>query len=163
MTFNHSPMATAPRLAAALAACVLVVPPHGSIAEEATIGTPDEVITSPGVLETSAATYAFTPVTCIIQMEDGVPDIEVQGPGLTADGEIFYFDFSSTANEMTIELGVDESYESEGRKLQAGQYVSTAFKVEVSDGIVTVTGLNLVDGQNETVDASASLRIDCNT
>ncbi|WP_417423488.1 hypothetical protein [Hoeflea sp.] len=163
MTCNHFPKALAPLLAGALAACILMVTPHVSLAEAAKVGTPDTVGPSAGVLETSATTYAFTPVTCIIHMEDGVPDIEVQGPGLTPDGESFYFDFSSTANEMTIELGVDEPYQSAGRKLQAGQYVSAAFEVDVADGIVSVTGLNLVDGQSEPMDASASLRIDCNT
>lgn len=162
MTCNHSPKAMAPRFAAVLAACMLMVTPLASMAEEAKAETPDVVSTSLGVLQTSTATYAFTPVTCVIYMEDGVPDIEVQGPGLAPDGESFYFDFSSTANEMTIELGVDEPYESMGRKLQAGQYVSTAFEVDVSDSIISVTGLDLVDGQSEPVDASASLRIDCN-
>ena len=163
MTCNHSSKAMGPRLAAALAACMLTVAPHASIAEAPKAESSDVVSTSPGVLETATTTYEFTPVTCVIYMEDGVPDIEVQGPGLAADGESFYFDFSSTANEMTIELGVDEPYESVGRKLQAGQYVSTAFEVEVTDGTISVTGLNLVDGQSETVDASARLHIDCNS
>ncbi len=162
MTLNHSSMAGAQRLAVALAACILMVTPLASMAEEAKAASPDVEATSPGVLETTTATYEFTPVTCVIYVEDGVPDIEVQGPGLATDGESFYFDFSSTANEMTIELGVDEPYESVGRKLQAGQYVSTPFEVDVSDGIISVTGLNLVDGQSEPVDPSASLRIDCN-
>jgi len=153
----------APRLSVALAACILMVmTPPASMAEGVKAETPDAVNMGPAVLETSTAIYAFTPVTCIIYMEDGVPDIEVQGPGLAPDGESFYFDFSSTANEMTIELGVDGPYKSVGRKLQAGQYVSTVFEVDVSDGIVSVTGLDLVDGQSELVDASASLRIDCN-
>ncbi len=63
---------------------------------------------------------------------------------------------------MTIELGVDKPYESVGRKLQASQYVSTAFEVDLSDGIISMTDLDLVDGQSEPVDTSASLRIDCN-
>ena len=162
MTFDPASKAVAPRLAAAFAACILMVTPHASIGEASKGETSDGVSASPGILETSTATYEFTPVTCIIYMEDGVPDIEVQGPGLAPDGESFFFDFSSTANEITIELGVDEPYESVGRKLQAGQYVSTAFEVDVSDGIISVTGLDLVDGQTEPVEASASLRIDCN-
>lgn len=162
MTFNNRPKAIAPPLAVALTACILMLAPHASMAEESKAETSDDFSTSHGVLETSTATYEFTPVTCVIYMEDGVPDIEVQGPGVAPDGESFYFDFSSTANEMTIELGVDEPYGSVGRKLRAGQYVSTAFEVEVTDGIISVTGLDLVDGQSEPVDASASLRIDCN-
>lgn len=162
MVFNHSPMAMVPRLAAALAASILMLTPHASMAEGSKAESSEVVSTSPGILETATTTYEFTPVTCIIYMEDGVPDIEVQGPGLATDGESFYFDFSSTANEMTIELGVDEPYASVGRKLQAGQYVSTAFEVDVSEGIISVTGLDLVDGQSDPVDAGASLRIDCN-
>lgn len=162
MTFNHSPKAMAPGLVAALAACILMVTPHASLAEALKAETFDVVSTSPGVLETSTATYEFTPVTCVIHMEDGVPDIEIQGPGLASDGESFYLDFSSSANEITIELGVDEPYETLGRTLRAGEYVSTAFEVDVSDGVISVTGLDLVDGQSEPVDSDASLRIDCN-
>lgn len=162
MTCNHLPKAPAPRLAAALAACLMMGAAHAAMAEESKAETSDVVSTRAGVLETSTATYEFTPVNCIIYLEDGVPDIEIQGPGLATDGESFYFDFSSTANEVTIELGVDKPFESAGRKLQAGQYVSTAFEVDVSDGIISVAGLDLVDGQGELVDASASLHIDCN-
>lgn len=151
-----------PSLAATLATCILMVMPHAAIAEKPKAEISDVVSTSLGVLETAITTYAFTPVTCAVYIEDGIPDIEVQGPGLTADGDSFYFDFSSSANEMTIELGVEEPYETVGRKLQAGQYVSTAFEVDVTDGIISVNNLDLVDGQSEQVDASASLRIDCN-
>ena len=162
MTCNRFRNTKAAYLATAVAAGILMVSPHVSMAEESKAVAPDVVSTSPGVLATSTETYAFTPGSCMIYMEDGVPDIEIRGPGLTTDGEIFFFDFSSTANEMSIELGVDKPYKSVDRKLKAGRFVSTAFEVDVSEGIISVTGINLVDGDGKTVDASASLRIDCN-
>lgn len=161
MKSNLSPRAAPPCLAVALVACLLVVASNSAMANEPDADGQPVASTSPGILETSTGLYEFTPTSCIIYIEDGVPDIEIQGPGTAPDGEDFYFDFSSTANEMTIVLGMDAPYVSSDRKLQAGQFVSNAFTVEASGDTVSVTGLNLVDEQGQPVDTNASLRIDC--
>lgn len=159
MIYNHSLKARAV-CAIALTTCLLLGPqvlladapkPDALAADSARIGT----------LQTSAGLYAFTPRSCLIHIEDGVPDIEIQGPGIAPDGEKLYFDFSSTANEMSIELGVDTPFTSMDRLLKAGQFVSTAFTVEVSENIISVADVHLVDEQGVLVDANASLRIDC--
>ena len=49
----------------------MVVTAPASMAEGVKAGTPDAIDTSPAVLETSTATYAFTLGTCIIYMNDG--------------------------------------------------------------------------------------------
>ena len=155
MNPNHSPRKMPARVTAAIVACLLALAPQTAMAQNA------DASPSAGILQASTGLYAFTPSTCAIHMEDGIPDIEVQGPGKAPDGENFYFDFSSTANELTSELGVDEPYESTDRKLKAGQFVSSAFEVDVSDGIISVASLDLVDELGQSVDPKASLRIDC--
>lgn len=114
-----------------------------------------------GILQTSAGAYEFTPSNCLVYDEGGVYDIEIQGPGTAPDGEKLFFSFSSTGNEMTVQLGVDEPFRSSDREFRAGQYVSEPFTVDVSDGAISVSGIVLVDQQRQTVDADASLRIDC--
>lgn len=148
------------RCAAAIVTCLLLGPqalmaathePNALAADSTRVGT----------LQTSAGAYEFTPRSCLIHIEDGVPDIEIQGPGIAPDGEKLYFDFSSTANEMSIELGVDTAFTSTDRVLKAGQFVSKAFTVEVSENIISVADVHLIDEQGALVDANASLRIDC--
>jgi hypothetical protein len=114
-----------------------------------------------GVLKTSAGVYEFTPTTCAIYKEDGVDDIEIQGPGTAPDGEKFYFELSSTGNAITIELGVEAPFKTSDRQIRAGQYVSKAFTVDVSGLTISVPSLVLVDEKGQPVDINASLRIDC--
>lgn len=115
-----------------------------------------------GLLETSLGTYEFTPTSCGVHYEDGVLDIEIGGPGETQDGEKFYFKLSSIANQIIVELGVDGPFKTSDRQLRAGQHSSETFTVDVSDEVVSVTGLVLVNEQGDRVDANANLRIDCN-
>ena len=114
-----------------------------------------------GVLQTAKGAYSFTPTSCVFHKEDGVYDIEIQGPGRTPDDEKFYFELSSTGNEMSVMLGVDAPFQSPERRLVAGQYVSEAFTIDVSDKSLSIPKLVLNDGRGELVDDSASLRIDC--
>lgn len=117
--------------------------------------------TQKGVLETSAGAYEFTPTTCAIHNEDGVDDIEIGGPGTAPDGEGFYFELSSTGNDLTVNLGVDGPFASAERKLQAGIWVSQEFTVEVSGRTMTLRNLALVDENGRSVDDDAILTIDC--
>src|SRR5690606_11975992 len=105
--------------------------------------------------------YEFTPNVCGIYEEDGIFDIEIQGSGTAPDGEVFYFDFSSIANEMSIELGVDAPYQTAERQIRAGQFVSKAFVVEVTDKLISVPEITLVDEQGQQLDSNANLQIDC--
>lgn len=114
-----------------------------------------------GVLETTDGVYRFTPAVCAIHVEDGFPDIEVAGPGLTAEGESFYLDFSSTANEVTLELGVNKPFASVDRTVRAGEYVSSPFNSEVIGKTISVTDLNLINEQDEPVATGATMQIDC--
>ena len=148
-------------LAAAMSALLLGIVP--SIANASGPAPSEPVKGGQGLLETSAGTYEFTPKTCAIYEDEGVFDIEIQGPGTAPDGEVFYFDFSSTGNEMGLALGVDAPFKSSDRKIQAGQFVSKLFEVEVSQKVISVRDLTLVDEQGQLVDSNATLRIDCNT
>jgi hypothetical protein len=114
-----------------------------------------------GVLETSAGLYEFTPATCAIYRQDGAVDIEVQGPGTASDGEKFFFELSSTANAMTIGLGVDGPFASPERKLEAGRVASQEFTIMASERQLSVSGLVLVDENGRSVDGDATLQIDC--
>ncbi|WP_323006380.1 hypothetical protein [Pseudorhodobacter sp.] len=143
-----------------LVACLLLAP-HILMADAPQPEAPAAGSTRIATLQTSAGAYEFTPKSCLIHVEDGLPDIEIQGPGTAPDGEKLYFDFSSTANEMSIELGVDTPFTSTDRVLTAGQFVSKAFTVEVFENIISVADVHLVDGQGTLIDANASLRIDC--
>ena len=114
-----------------------------------------------GVLQTAQGAYQFTPTSCLFNKEDGVYDIEIQGPGQTPDGEKFYFELSSTGNEMSVQLGVDAPFQSPERRLVAGQYVSEAFTLDVSDKSLSIPKLVLNNERGERVDDNASLQIDC--
>ncbi len=106
-----------------------------------------------GVLDTSTGTYQFTPSSCGVHYEDGVLDIEIGGPGTAPDGEIFYFELSSIANQIIIELGVDGPFKTSDRQLRSGQHTSETFTIDVSDKLISVSGLVLVDEQGDRVDA----------
>lgn len=114
-----------------------------------------------GVLEASTGAYEFTPMTCAVHKEDGVDDIEVAGPGTAPDGEEFYFELTSTGNELTVSLGATGPFDSADRRLRAGRYVSQEFAIDVSGGRMTVRHLVLVDENRQPVDDDATLTIDC--
>src|SRR5690606_36470477 len=100
--------------------------------------------------------YTFTPTTCAIHREGDVMDIEIGGAGQAPDGEKIYFEFSSTADALSIELGVDTPFASSDRTLNARQFVST---MTVSCKAVRVAEQELGDDQGNR--QSASQQIDC--
>lgn len=114
-----------------------------------------------GVLETSAGRFEFTPTACIIYSQDGVDDIEIQGPGTAPDGEKFFFELSSSANAMTIGLGVDGPFASPERQLKAGGIGSQEFTILTSGRQLSVADLMLVDENGAPIDGRAALSIDC--
>ncbi len=128
---------------------------------EAEAPTSESAAVAISVLETSAGRYEFTPTTCGIHSQDGFDDIEIQGPGTTPDGEKFFFELSSTANAMTIGLGVDGPFASPERRIQAGRVYSQEFTIVASGRQLSVAGLVLVDENGASIDDGATLTIDC--
>lgn len=112
-----------------------------------------------GVIETEAGRYVFTPTTCAMGSQDGVPDIEVQGPGTAPDGEKVFVEFSSTADALTIKLGVDRAFSSPDRSLKAGHIYTQKMPVEVAGSTIRVPELELVDDNGTR--QSGNMRIDC--
>ncbi len=112
-------------------------------------------------LETSAGRYEFMPTTCGIYSQDGANDIEIQGPGSAPNGEKFFFELSSTANAMTIGLGVDSPFASPERRIQAGRVYSQEFTIVASGRQLSAAGLVLVDENGASIDNGATLTIDC--
>lgn len=115
-----------------------------------------------GILQTALGAYQFTPGICVIYKDGEDYDIEIQGPGVAPDGEKVYFELSSTGNEISVKLGVDERFKSSERKLLAGKYVSQEFTLKVDGKIITVTDISLVNNNGEPVKGDASLLINCN-
>lgn len=112
---------------------------------------------SAGSLKTAQGVFEFTPAACAIYKEDDFYDIEVHGPGTSPDGEIVYFEFSSTAQSLNLSFGVDSVFASSDTTLQsAGE-----MQIEVDDRKIRVTNLTLVDQNGATADTDASLEIDC--
>src|SRR5690606_12925738 len=128
---------------------------------EAEAPTSESAAVAISALETSAGRYEFTPTTCAIYSQDGFDDIEIQGPGTTPDGEKFFFELSSTANAMTIGLGVDGPFASPERRIQAGRVYSQEFTIVASGRQLSVAGLVLVDENGASIDDGATLTIDC--
>lgn len=128
---------------------------------EADAPRPARFAAETAVLETSAGRYVFTPSTCAIYNADGFDDIEIQGPGTAPDGEKIFFELSSTANAMTIGLGVDRPFASPQRQLKAGRFESQEFTIVTSGRQLSVASLKLVDENGTSVDDHAALSIDC--
>ena len=80
MIYNHSLKARAV-CAIALTTCLLLGP-QVLMADAPKPEAPAADSTRVGTLQTSAGVYTFTPRSCLIHIEDGVPDIEIQGPGI---------------------------------------------------------------------------------
>ena len=148
---------TRPALAAIATLCALSLVACSTEAEAPVAENSASAVT--GVLETSGGSYEFTPVSCGIYLENGVYDVEIRGPGEAPDGKKFHLSLSTT--ELTINLGVDVPFKTTDLQIRAGQYVSQPFTVDVSGRIVSVPSLALVDERGQSVDANASLRIDC--
>lgn len=139
-----------PLLVAAMVAALLVSP-HAASADDS----------AKGVLETSSGIYQFTPNVCAIYSEDGIDDIEIGGPGTAPDGEDIYFELSSTANELSLGLGVNSAFAHAERSLKAGRYVSKEFTLAVMNRQISADDLVLIDENGTIIDDGASLTIDC--
>lgn len=114
-----------------------------------------------GVLETSIGRYKFTPTTCAFYEQDGAYDIELGGPGTTPDGEKLFFELSSTANALTIGLGVDRPYASSERQLKAGRIYSQELDIVVDGEKLSINDLVLVNEDSAPVVNGATLSINC--
>ena len=149
-------------LAFALASCFVML--AGCKADTAASAAPgSQASNRSGVLKTSVGNYEFTPTTCGLHREDDFDDIEIQGPGVAPDGEVFYFELSSTGEEMSVNLGVDNFFSSSERRLTAGRWTSEPYTIQTSGKKFTVSDIVLVDGDGARIDGAASLEIDCET
>jgi hypothetical protein len=146
----------------AIAACSSETATDGAVASADATASTAPAAKHSGVLETKQGAYRFTPTSCIFHKENGVYDIEIEGPGQAPDGEKIYFELTSTGNGVAVKLGVDGRYQSSDRKLVAGQHVTEAFTLDVSDQSLSIPKLVLADSNGQKVDDSASLRINCN-
>lgn len=135
---------------------VAVEGPSSSSSKPATAAASPGSGVSSGFVETASGRYVFTPKTCVIHHEGGVPDVEIGGAGKAPDGEKIYVDVSSTADELSIELGVDTPFAAAERTLRASRFAS---KLEISGQTLRVADLELVDDQGQR--QPASLQIDC--
>lgn len=149
------------RFGVAMSLSLLLLTACSADADSPSSATPATAVKSIGSVDTTAGAYEFTPTSCVVHKEDGVFDIEIQGPGTAPNGEKFFFELSSTANAITIGLGVDGPFASPERLLKAGRYVSQEFDIEVSGSNLSVLGLVLVDENGGPIDGDATLKIDC--
>jgi hypothetical protein len=159
LIFRRAPLFLKTWLAAGISLTILM-----ACSSESSTPAPTSRVTtekSTGILQTSMGTYEFTPINCAIHRENGVDDIEIRGPGTAPDGERIHFDLSSTANEVAVGLGVDSPFSSPKRQLKAGKYSSQEFAIVLSGSAIIISKLVLVDGQGQSIDSNASLRIDC--
>lgn len=161
MTPHPMPLLSKACLGVAISLSVFVLTACSAEADSPQPGAPIEVKEGTGILETSAGSYVFTPSTCAIYRGDGVDDIEIQGPGMAPDGEKFFFELSSIANAMTIDIGVDSPFASPDRQLMAGRVASQEFTIVVSDRKISVSGMVLVDENGGPIDGDATIKIDC--
>lgn len=149
-------------LAIALAGCIAVL---GACADDggATSAPKSHESTRSGVLETSLGNYEFKPSTCALFREGDFEDIEIQGPGVAPDGEVFFFELSSTAEELSIHLGVDRAMAHSERTLKAGRWSSEPFAIQASENgnRFTASDIVLVDADLKRIAGLASLEIVC--
>lgn len=115
-----------------------------------------------GVLETPNGRYEFTPRSCGVHVEDGVYDIELNGPGVAPDGEKIYFEYTSTGNAISVELGVDQPFKSSDRQIRAGQFITEKLNLEVNDNKIEITDIVLMDENNAIMNGKGALVVDCN-
>lgn len=114
-----------------------------------------------GVVTTSAGRYVFTAATCAAGMEGGAIDAEISGPGTAPDGEPIFVDFSSTAQALSIGLGVDKPFSSPERQLRGGQYVTRPFSVTLTGQTVLASEIVLAADDGSVIDDKASFEVDC--
>ncbi len=91
----------------------------------------------------------------------GDHDIEVGGAGVGPDGAPIYVEFSSTANELDIGLGVNRPFVTAEDRLVGGRSVSRPFEIAVSGTVIRASDIALNNGRGEPVDDKASFEINC--
>ncbi|MHA6692907.1 hypothetical protein [Devosia sp. A449] len=108
-----------------------------------------------GILATESGRYIFGPDTCAMWVEDGLHDIEIQGPGTDPDGRLFFFELSSTGRHLSVGFDIASVFDSPDEQL-----IADGFDVEVSGTAITVRDLVLRDQDGNLVGAGM-LAIDC--
>ena len=116
-----------------------------------------------GVLKTAQGDYTFEPTVCGVYQEDNFDDIEIHGPGTAPDGEAFFFELSSTAESLSLALGVNKPMTHSDRVIKAGRWSSESFVVAISEDRkqFSAKDIVLVDWNQNRIDGLASLEIDC--
>ncbi|NYT61254.1 hypothetical protein H0A66_02785 [Alcaligenaceae bacterium] len=110
-----------------------------------------------GALQTSSGVFTFVPKLCGIHKEGDFYDIEVHGAGVAPGGEKVYVEFSSTADALDVNFGVDSMLASSDTTLQSeGQ-----LQIRVDGKKIRAIEIKLVDQDRRVVDANATLEIDC--
>lgn len=122
---------------------------------------PSASATGSGIIKTSGGDYSFTPTTCAIGISGGMDDVEVGGAGVGPDGTPIYVEFSSTANALTIGLGVDKPFATAEHRIQGGRVYSQPIDITVSGRTVQASGVALKTDNGEPVDGDASFEIHC--
>lgn len=130
-------------------------------AENAATASSSTASNATGTVVTSFGRYIFTPSHCAIGTEGGIDDIEIGGPGKSPDGEPIYVEYSSTADELEIKLGVDKPFTTSEYKFVAGQHSTEPIEYSVSGKTVRATGISLANAQGAIIDTEASFEIDC--
>ena len=122
---------------------------------------PSASVSGSGVIKTSVGDYRFTPTTCAIGISGGMDDVEIGGAGVGPDGAPIYVEFSSTADALTIGLGVDKPFATAEHQIQGGRVYSQPIDVAVSGRTVQASGVALKTDNGEPVDDNASFEIHC--
>lgn len=91
----------------------------------------------------------------------GLHDIEVGGAGVGPDGAPIYVEFSSSANELDIKMGVDRPFVSTENRLVGGRSASRPFDITVTGKVIRASGVALNKNNGEPFDPNASFEIDC--
>ncbi|NYT66726.1 hypothetical protein H0A58_12210 [Alcaligenaceae bacterium] len=108
-------------------------------------------------LQTAIGVFTFVPKVCGMYKEGDFYDIEAHGPGAAPDGEKAYMSFSSTADAIDVDLGVDSLRASSDRTVRS----EGPLKVLVNDQKIKIVEIKLVDQDGKVVDMNATLEIDC--
>ncbi len=110
-----------------------------------------------GAIHTQKGTFTFAPSVCAVYKEGETYDIEVYGPGVSPGGEKVFVNFSSTAQALDINFGVDSVFASADM-----QFLSQGdLHVQVDGRKVRVEAISLHDQNRQLVDTDVTLEIDC--
>ena len=108
-------------------------------------------------LQTASGVYTFDPRACAIYKDGEFYDIEVHGPGTDAAGENVYMNFSSTADALDVNFGVDSVFASSDKLMRS----VGPLKIQVNGSRINATEIELADQDQQVVDTDATLEIDC--